>query len=368
MWLRYSSEPHLTVKGVAFQTHDMRKFSLQDDRETLKVLKLRESRTAYKNVVGICTSFILCFGSYLGIIGLQTSINSDGGLGLWTVGVLYTTYILTGVVGPAMVRLVGSKYTLIVGYTLFMAYATLNYYPDWGTLMTGSLLLGLMGNTAAWTALFTHATVTAIRYAPALKEEPKHAISLFIGMVGLALKLSRVFGSSISAIVLWNLPSAYNTSDNRSSTEDAVCDNDSASQVEQNYIYYILITIYVLCCAISIVIVIATVDHFAVETKFMSYGNMVKLYLVRPVVDAIKLSVKWKFLLLAPLSFTNGLLIGLSLSVYTKVSIVGMLLLNSLSVLSIIYNCALFYSCMFLIVMESSGLVRCWWCMGWWGV
>ena len=297
----------------------MRKFSVQDDGETLKILKLSESRRAYKNLVGICAAFILSFGSYHGIVSLQSSINSDGGLGLWTVGTLYTMFVLAGVVGPALVRLIGSKCSLIIAFILFTAYAVFNYYPHWGTLMTGAVVLGLVGYSTVWTAMFTHAATTAIRYAPALKEEPQHAVSLFVGAVGLSLKLCQIFGSGISTIVLWNLPSSNDTSN---STDGAVCDNDSASQVEQNYAYYILITVYVLCSGISVLITMTVVDHFAVDTKFLSYGKMLKLYLLQPIVDAIKLLVNWKCLLLNPLSFTNGFIVGLSLSMYPKVSCV----------------------------------------------
>lgn len=191
----------------------MKRFSLQNDGETLKPLKLRESRKAYKNLICICISFTLSFGSYLGILGLQSSINSDGGLGQWAVGTLYTTYILAGALGPAVVRLIGSKYSFVVGLVHFLAYAILNYEPGWGTLMTGAVVLGLLGYSTLWTAVFTHATTTAIRYAPALKEEPQHTIALFAGAIGLSVKLSQVFGNGISAITLWNLP--FNDSNQR---------------------------------------------------------------------------------------------------------------------------------------------------------
>lgn len=109
----------------------------------------------------------------------------------------------------------------------------------------------------------------------------------------------------------------YNLCSNNNNTD--VCDNDSASLVDKNYIYYILITIYVLCTILSIIVTLVAVDHYAVDTKVTSCKEMLKVYLLQPIVDIIVLSVNWKCVLLTPMSFTNGYMIGLSLSIYTKV-------------------------------------------------
>ena len=289
-----------------------------EDRETLKILKLRESHKAYKNLIGICISFALSFGSYSGILSLQSSINAASGLGLWSISVVYITYVLTGTVGPAIVNMIGTKYALLLSTALFLVYTILNYYPHWVTLMAGAVVLGLVGFSTIWAAMFTHATTTAIRYAPALREEPQHTIPLFVGAVGLSVKLALIFGSGVSSVTLWNL----HVSNSTNSTDD-VCDNTSASEVESNYIYYVLITVYVVCYFIAIGIIVTTVDHYGMElSRFMSVQQIFKVYMVQPIKDMIMLFINWKMLCLTPLAFANGFLVGFVVGIYPKVSVI----------------------------------------------
>ena len=230
---------------------------------------------------------------------------------------VYTIHV--GTVGPALVKLIGSKFSLILATSLFLIYAVLNYYPHWGTLVPGAVVLGLVGLSTIWTAMFTHATATAIKYAPALKETSQHTIPLFLGAVGLSVKLALVLGSGISAATLWNFHVSSEANSSNGTSDEDVCDNDSASQLENNYIYYVLITVYMISCFIAIFIIMVTVDHYGTESQFMSAQKMLKVFFLQPTKDAIKLSVDWKMVCLIPLAWANGSMLGTIFSLYPKV-------------------------------------------------
>ncbi len=69
----------------------------------------------YRNLVGVGLSFLLVFSAFLGIQNLQSSINAQGGLGLAALSILYLFFTLAGFVTPGIIKLLGTKYSLLGG-------------------------------------------------------------------------------------------------------------------------------------------------------------------------------------------------------------------------------------------------------------
>lgn len=304
-----------------------RKLSIQNKQETCTCCNLSDKSKAYKNMVGICFSFVLCFGSFLGILNLQSSINAVQGLGLASNVALYATFMIAGIFASPYVDLIGSKLSLISGYFIFLVYTACNYYPSWYTLISGSVLLGIFYGPV-WVAIYAHATVTATTYSAALKEEPKNAIALFVAFVAAATKLSRITGSIVSSIVLFNIREFNTTlsmeiSGSGEFSENDVCNNDEASQLEKIFLYYILVSLYMLFGIIGVIITVALVDHLG--TNYLSTSSKVlpicKDSLLLPLGRVFKTLANSKMLLLLPLFILNGLLLGFASGAFPKVFI-----------------------------------------------
>ena len=303
-----------------------RRFSLTDKRETFECCNFSDRSKAYKNVLGICTSFAICFGSFIGILGLQSSINSVQGLGLASNAIVYATTMVAALFASVYVKLIGTKFSLISGYSIFLVYIACNYYPSWYTIIPGSVLFGLFQNVV-WVAVFAHATAIATKYATALKEKPEDAIALFTGSVATSVKVAFILGNIVSSSVLFNF-STSNTnftmeiSGSGEFSENDVCNNVEASQLEQNYLYYILISLYMLFGIIGIIITVILVDHLG--TNYIGTSSkasrMCKEILLLPIIDVLKTSLSTNMLLLIPPIILNGLLLGYLIGTFSKVS------------------------------------------------
>ena len=296
---------------------ETRRFSLQDERQTMKWCKLSDRVKAYKNIFGECLSFIACFGTFLGILSLQSSINSAQGLGLTSNATSYAFLIIITFFAPAFVKLIGSKYALLSGYILFLVYTLCNYYPSWYTLIPGAVLSGI-AQGPAWVSMYTHAVLVAKKYAIALKEKPENAVALFTGAVASSAKVAQITGSLISSIVLININKLNISELNISS--DETCTSVATESLEQGLLFYILISAYVCVVLFGIFVTITFMDHLGTDSPFLSPIKMCKPYVGRPLVVVLKTLVDWKMVLLSPLITLDGAMLGYIFGAFPKVS------------------------------------------------
>ena len=294
-----------------------RRFSLRDERQTMKCCKLSDRVKAYKNILGECLSFVACFGSFLGILSLQSSINSAQGLGLTSNATSYALLIITTFFAPAFVKLIGSKYALLSGYILFLVYTLSNYYPSWYTLIPGAALSGV-AQGPVWVSMYTHAVLVARKYAIALKEKPENAVALFTGAVASSAKVAQVSGSLISSLVLINMNKLNISEVNNSS--DETCTGTATESFEQGLLFYILISAYVGVVLFGIFVTIIFMDHLGTDSPFLSPTKMCKLYVGKPFVIVLKTLVDWKMVLLGPLIILDGVMLGYTFGAFPKVS------------------------------------------------
>uniref|UniRef100_A0A1X7T041 Major facilitator superfamily (MFS) profile domain-containing protein n=1 Tax=Amphimedon queenslandica TaxID=400682 RepID=A0A1X7T041_AMPQE len=300
-----------------------RRSSLHEKRETLTCCTFSNRSKAYKNLLGTSASFVAVFGSYLGILGLQSSINSEAGLGLASSAVIYGTLIIACFFGPGMVKLLGTKYSLISGYILFFCYTLCNYYPSWYTLVIGAILNGI-GQAPLWIAVFGHPIAIAVRYHKDLKETQSHAIAFFTGIIAASIKLAQIFGSLISSIILVNVDSTENNGAanlTNTSINNGECVDTFGPPIEPGPIYYTLISVYALAGIVGTIIAAVFLDHLGTEKKYLSAGQMCKVYVGENFLLVVKTFFNWKYLLIMPWIILNGVMLGFITGTFPKVYI-----------------------------------------------
>ena len=281
--------------------------------------QLNDRFRAYKNMIGLCASYILALGSFLGMISLESSINPESGLGLVAVATPYLISIGTGFLTPAALKFLGSKISIIVGYIGFLVFTLANYYPHWITLIVGSIITGLLYNIAL-VSLYDHASTVARTYFKSLKETQENAIYLYTSCIALSAKISIIFGNLSSSIVLLTSASTTTGHDIEESNK-IICNNTEAGQLKDSNItiYYILVTVYVLFNVLAIVTVILLLDYLSVS-KDIKITLSFKECLITPMCETIESLLNWRMLLLVPLFILEGMHIGFINGLFTKVS------------------------------------------------
>ena len=253
---------------------------------------------ANKNLYGASIAFMLVFSAFIGIQNLQSSLNAE--LGLTSLTVTYMFYLLVGFVTPAIVRLLGTKYSLLFGFICHTIYIGTNFYPEYYTLIPASVLLGI-GSGPVWVGLSTHVATTAITLAPHVTESIDILISKFTATFFFIFKLTQIFGNLASSLVLfpYDEPFANDTTPN-------VCDNTEAQDITPTQ-KYILLSIYLTFDFIGISVLLIFVNKLPSEIDFVGRKTKLRRYCSEPFVDLLKVLFSWKMLLLGPLSLYNGM-------------------------------------------------------------
>ena len=288
---------------------------LSEERATCQCCSWSPKAKAYKNLFGIAVSYMILFSVFLAVISLQSSVNETDSLGLASLCTLYGIFIFSGLYTSSVIRLFGTKYTLIVCYVGLTVYTISNYYPHWYTLIPGSVCVGIVFGPL-WASLNIHITTAAIHYAPALKENPAYLVSLFTGIHTMFYKLAYIPSNLASSVILLN-GRQENTSIVETSL-DNICNNTEAANLDQLYLY-ILLSVYIVFDIVAIVILISFVDHLGVDTRLHSVSKMYELYFKKPFVATLKMFLNWKLILIAPMMGFDGFVISFGLGQFAKV-------------------------------------------------
>ena len=241
------------------------------------------ARAAYKNVFGLSISNMLVFCAFQGLQGLQSSINSANGLGLISLAILYVFFVITGVVTPIIVKILGTKYALMGAMVCHFIYVASNYYPDWYTLIPSSVLLGF-ASAPIGAAASVHLIDIAVKTAPALKETQQNLIGQFTAIQFLFFPLSQIPGNLASSLIL--LYSESNVTRNNCTT------NFSATVIDRKY-FYILISVFLLFDITAITTLALTVDRLP-RVPFISTNDKCRVFLLTPLTETFRALRNWK--------------------------------------------------------------------------
>lgn len=99
----------------------------------------------YKNLLVVGLSWVFFFTAYQSIANLQSSLNSDGGLGTVSLSTIYVSLIVSCIFLPTyMIKKLDIKWTIIVSQFAYILYIAANLYPKYYTLVPAAVILGCM--------------------------------------------------------------------------------------------------------------------------------------------------------------------------------------------------------------------------------
>ena len=164
----------------------MPSITLDTSKAAATAIKSRNIR----NLWILSLSFMLFFTSFTGLRLLQSTLNVDEGLGVISLGVLYSTGIVSSLLLPkVLIHNLGHKKTLVISIAGFCVWVAANAYATWITMVSSSILAGLCWGPM-WSAQSSYITLLA-RYHCGLTGETLSVVtSRFMGIFFFVFSIS----------------------------------------------------------------------------------------------------------------------------------------------------------------------------------
>ena len=291
----------------------------QEDGSTVSSKGCHNSdvRKAYRNVYGLSLSLFFLFSAFQSVQNLQSSVNARGGLGVISLSLLYTAFMLSGIVTTSIVKVLGTKYAVMGAMVCHLIYVLCNFRGTWYSLVPASLLIGFASGPL-WAASSAHITQIAVKLAPVIRERQDLLISQFTGVIFLFTQVSNLPGNLASSLILLHASDRTN----ESQIVNTECRNSTISadsgQIKDTY-WYVLVSVFVLFDIVGIVILALLVDRLPSTDPFCSNKAKFKHFFVYPSLSTITMAFKWRLVFLGFMFVCSGLVQSFAYSVFAKV-------------------------------------------------
>ena len=306
----------LPVVSTPASREDEHERSGKDSDKKAKPPTRRDTlRWMYKNVFGVGLSFFFVFSAFLGLQNLQSSQSPK--VGLVSLVILYVFFALSGFITPGLIKLVGTKYMLLVGFLCHLIYTLGYFYLNWYTLVHTSILLGLASGPI-WAGASAHLVNVAIASAPRLERDQDHLISSFMGIFFFFFEWAQIPGNLASSLIFFPYRSS-NTSFS-SFVQDSCEQTGDATGDDSTYLY-ILASVYCVLIIIGIACLLFMVNHLpSNREKSSSVLKTMKLYFGDTVIEILSVMKDWRMILVTPIAIVNGMEQSFVFSTFTEVS------------------------------------------------
>ncbi|XP_078484102.1 protein unc-93 homolog A-like isoform X2 [Ciona intestinalis] len=164
----------------------------------------------YLYILGLTVMFI--YGSYSGVIRLESSINIEGGLGTTSVMIVYIVSPFSCIfLVPFIIDFLGPKFAIILGELGFVVYIASNFYPSWYTLIPAAVVHGIT-ESGMWAGASCYVTFLGKKQWEKEKRRNEGSglsqealIYRYLGTYYTMLFCGVIIGSGITAAVLLGL-------------------------------------------------------------------------------------------------------------------------------------------------------------------
>lgn len=158
------------------------------------------------NLLVLSIGWMLFFMSFSSIRNIQSSINHEGGLGLYSMAGLYGGYMVACCFTTVIVKKFSPKWTLVVGMISQIVYTLSILYPRLHVVLPVSVIGGFM-QCAMWTAQATLVVDVSFRVPNTGTKCREALISKYFGVFYGFASFSPIIGSIIMSLLItfaWN--------------------------------------------------------------------------------------------------------------------------------------------------------------------
>ncbi|XP_072265284.1 protein unc-93 homolog A isoform X2 [Pyxicephalus adspersus] len=279
-----------------------------------------------KNILILSLGFLLLFTAFGGLQSLQSSLNSDEGLGVASLSIIYGALIISSMfVPPILIQKIGCKWTIVISMCCYITYSLGNFYPSWYTLIPTSVILGF-GGAPLWAAKCTYLTISGNRYATIVKKEGKDIVSQYFGLFFLIFQSSGVWGNLISSLIFGQTPlSGFNESllnythcgANDCPNLDGSNINSTSSQQPTIYLIYTVLGVYTGTGILAVLLITIFLDNIDLKKEEPEGADKKESFWIKILATFRNLQDKRQVLLI-PLTMWSGFEQGFLSGDFTK--------------------------------------------------
>lgn len=157
--------------------------------------------TFKKNLVLICISFILTFSAFCAVQNIQSSINSEGYLGIICMSCVHGMMLVTCLAAPSIINKLTAKWAMALGMFCDIIWVGANFHPLFYTLVPSALLAGF-GQGILWRAEVSYILKLAFDSARVRKDILEYEIFRFHGIFLACFQTTHIWGNLISSLIL----------------------------------------------------------------------------------------------------------------------------------------------------------------------
>ncbi|XP_039059445.1 UNC93-like protein 3 isoform X4 [Hibiscus syriacus] len=165
------------------------------------VSEIETPKNRTRDVHILSCAFLLVFLAYGAAQNLQTTVNARGNLGTVTLGILYVSFAVFSLFASLVVRVMGSRNSLVLGTTGYLLFIAANLKPTWYTMVPVSLFLGFAASII-WVGEGTYLTSLARGHARDSNLHEGTVIGNFNGEFWAMFALHQFVGNLITLAVL----------------------------------------------------------------------------------------------------------------------------------------------------------------------
>lgn len=271
-----------------------------------------------QSTIVISTSFFFVFSAFMSIQALQNSLNMEEGLGVKSLACLYSTSIVSSVLAPTVIKVLGGKLTTIAAFSCHTVYTLTNFYPTFYTLIPSSLLLGL-ATGPLWTSQNLYIAASATRISQKNNKELIYILNKHNGIFYSLMGIAFASGSIVSSVIFrHDLITETNNSTQFCGVQ--VCTEANLFNFTQNIPISkpssdLLIQLFSVYLAFDIIGIIITA--LFLPTLPVSDWTQ-KTSAVKSIYSMFSAMIDIKMILFLPLAFTVGLLRFVLYADYTR--------------------------------------------------
>ncbi|CAF1235505.1 unnamed protein product, partial [Adineta steineri] len=214
-----------------------------------------------RNLSMICLTFLCAYTSFNAVANLQSSINIDKNVGLYSLAILSGGSILSSILFTTpLIYILGYKWTIVAGQIGILIYIAANMYPKAILLYPVAAISGIFCS-AMWTTQSAYITVLGV-------DENRHdnsdiQVNKYFGIFYSVFETAQIWGNLITYFILRNVHRESRSNFSQcganfvSNTSEIKNDESTISPMTT----YILYSVFVGIICISIVFVIIFLDQ-----------------------------------------------------------------------------------------------------------
>ena len=195
-----------------------------DDQFKEERIKHEGRKTVKKNFAVLCLVAFTLLSGYGSILVLQSSINIERGIGVWSLMATYIGGALFNLLfTPVVITKIGVRTTMLISESTYLIYCLANFYPEAYLLIPAGLLVGF-GEACMWPCMMIYILYFAqcyARYAP--KSSAFYGTQL-LGYFFSCVTLCQMFGNLITWAILYG--GALSDANAFNSTSNGTCERD----------------------------------------------------------------------------------------------------------------------------------------------